>query len=239
MKKSILRVEYQILTILFLIVSPEICAQEEKHFTVEPGQSIIDVISPGDIFLYPQFIIGKSVFKNGFSVDQLLNYNVILGEMQFINSRKDTLVVTNAAAISYFVLAADSFYFNKGYYRLVAGNRNIRLLEKNYTRLDDVRKEAGYGTYSSTGAIDTYTTLFNGNNQGIYKLKASEKMEYSIRTDYYFGNWDMEYFPALKQNILRMFPDHANEIKEYIKSQSIRFSRKEDLIKLTGFIKSL
>jgi hypothetical protein len=239
MKKSILSTEYQILTFLLLICSPNIHAQEAKHFTVEPGKSIIDVISPGDIFLYPQFIMGKSVYKSGFAVDQLLNYNVILGEMQFINPGKDTLVVANAGSIRYFVLAADTFYFNNGYYKIIKGNRDFKLLEKHYTRLDDVRKEAGYGTTSSTGAIDSYTTLFTGNNQGVYKLKANEKMEYSIRTDYYFENSEKEFVPAIKQNILKIFPDHAVKIKEYIKSQSIRFSKKEDLIKLTDFVMSL
>jgi hypothetical protein len=43
---------------------------------------------------------------------------------------------------------------------------------------------------------------------------------------------------AKKNSMLKLFPEKEEMIKEFIKSQSIRFNEKEDLIKLTEFLKN-
>jgi len=237
MKKALLTTENHIFVFIFMMISLNISAQEEKRFTVSPGKSITEVLSAGEIFLYPEFVKGKAVLNSGSVHEEKLNYNIILGEIQFIGSGKDTLTVSDPGSISYFVLAADTFYFNNGYYKLIKNDRNIKLLSKHYTKLVDVRKQSGYGTTSSTSSITGYSSIYSVNDQELYKLKASDEMLYSIRTEYYFRNLNDEIVPATRKSVLKMFPDQADKIKLFIKDQAIRFTNKEDLIRLADFIR--
>ncbi len=223
--------------ILFLILIPAKSAcQEEKDFTVGPGQSVMDVLSVKEVYLYPDFIKGVAVNRNGTSSEALFNYNIINGEIQFISSHKDTLAVAKPGSVDYFVIAADTFYYNNGYYRKIAGDRNFMLAVMQFTKLADVRKAGPYGTTTSTAAVDSYSSLISSNTGGVYKLRVNVETIFTMRCDYYFGSPDDKFLPAKKSNLLKMFPDKEEKIKKYLKDESIRFNDKEDLIKLTKFI---
>ena len=232
-------VDFLLLAFLIILIQGEAYCQETRDFTVRAGESVTDVLSPKEIFLYPDFTKGKAVNRNGTSIEGLFNYNIINGEIQFIGSRKDTLAVSNPGLVSYFTIAADTFYFNKGYYRKLSGNKYFMLAAMQYTKLADVRKEGPYGTTTSTSAVDSYSTLISDNHAGIYKLRVNVETIFSMRCDYYFGNPEDGFVPAKKNSLLKMFPERENNIKQYLKNESIRFNNKDDLIKLMKFIVSL
>ena len=237
--RPLLLIEFLILTFLLILIHIKANCQESRDFTVRAGESVTDVLPLKEIYLYPEFTKGKAVNRNGTSNEGLFNYNIINGEIQFIGSRRDTLAVLNPGLVSYFTVASDTFYFNKGYYRKIAGNKKFMLAAMQYTKLADIRKEGPYGTTTSTSAVDSYSTLISDNHAGIYKLRLNVETIFSMRCDYYFGNPDGGFFLAKKNNLLKMFPDQENRIKQYLKDESIRFNNKDDLVKLTKYIESL
>ena len=213
-------------------------AQDDKRFTVESGSSIADVLSFSEMFQYPQFMPGMVYYKDGTSKNEIVNYNIVIGEMLFINSR-DTLVISNSAAISHIKVAEDLFYLIDGCEEKLAGDYKIMLLSKRYVKLLDIKKEGAYGTSNSTAAIDNYTSYNAANNTSTYKMKAAQDIVYSFKNDFYFSNSPGSIVIAKESNIIKMFPDKKDAIKQYLKEQKISFNNKEDMIKLTGFLQEL
>lgn len=214
-------------------------AQDGKQFTVSAGQTIYSAMAKEEIYEYPNFVKSVIRYKDHTTSTFNLNYNIFLGKIQFISSRKDTLVVSNPEKVQNFVLGTDTFIYLKDYYRILAGNQRIRLLAKHYTKLVDVRKEGAYGASSSTSATDNYTSFSSDNNSKLFQLRVKEETVFSIRTEYFFLNAGEELFQATKNNLLRQFPDQADEIKSYIKDQSIRFNKLDDLRKILTYVQKL
>ncbi len=237
MKKKSLFLPGCVSFILLSVLCLEISGQETRDFTVGAGESVTDVLSMKEIFLYPEFINGTALNKNGTSSEALFNYNIINGEIQFISPRKDTLAVAKPGAVNFFSIASDTFYYSNGYYRKIAGDKNFMLAAMQYTRLADVRKAGPYGTTTSTGSVDNYSSLISSTTGGVYKLRVNVETVFTMRCDYFFSNPQDKFVPAKKSNLLKMFPDQEEKIKKYLKDESIRFNNKEDLVKLTNFLR--
>jgi hypothetical protein len=191
------------------------------------------------IYLYPHFLKGSVIFNNGKQNDAVLNYNLILGKIQFIKNSKDTLEVTNPGDVRIFVAGADTFLFNKVYYRMLLITPKIMLACHQYTKVLEVRKEAGYGVSNSTMAVDSYSSVLANDNSGLHKLKTSAETIFSIRTEYFFKTAMNEYEAASQKNLIKMFPGKGDNIKKFIKNNDLSFKKAADLQLLTRYINSL
>jgi hypothetical protein len=236
MKSHFIKILLSISLVLSGLISH---AQEERTFTVKEGMSISDVLPDSMIYLYPRFLKGTVIFNNGKQIDARLNYNLIISKIQFINNAKDTLAVTNPEDVKNFIAGADTFLYNKVYYRILLRNSKITLSCHQYTKVLEVRKEAGYGLSSPTQAVDSYSSIQASDNSGTYKLRASAETLFSICTDYLFQTGVNEFVIATQKNVLKMFPGKSEGIKKYIKENDINFKKKADLEKLTRYISSL
>lgn len=228
-----------LLTIVLVHSSVVSHAQEDRKFTVKEGMTISEAIPDSMIYLYPQFLKGSVIFNNGKQNDAVLNYNLILGKMQFIKNAKDTLAITNPGDVRIFVAGADTFLFNKVYYRMLLITSKIMLACNQYTKVLEVRREAGYGLSNSTMAVDSYTSVMATDNSGLYKLKASAETLFSIRTEYFFTTGMNEFIMATQKNLIKIFPDKADEIKKYVKEYDINFKKEADLRKLASYVSSM
>ena len=223
----------------FLLITSSICAQEPKPFTVKAGEAITSVLKPDEIYLYPGFIKGVVFYNNGTQSEALLNYNLILGKMQFIKSGKDTLVITNSDMIKRMSVNSDTFYIHRDYYRRIEGNENFMLVLKQYTKVVDIRKEGAYGMANPTGAIDNYTSWFSGNDAKMINLRASAETVFSINSDFYFGTLNGNYLPVSMKNLIKLIPGKADDIKKFIKDRGLSFRKEQDLVTITEFINSI
>lgn len=213
-------------------------AQESYTFTVKAGESIVDVMGPESIFRYPEFLESKVIYTDGTYTETLLNYNNVLGEMQFINSRGDTVIIANPEAIGLIVFPQDTFYVSDGYLELIAGDDSIKCVVKNYVKLRDVKNQGAYGM-SSTANVDNYTSVSAGSNTSTYLMKSKQDIVYSMEMDYYIGSYQLGFAPARRNNILKLFPEYRDEIRDFIKKESINFNRQDDLILLTSYLADL
>jgi hypothetical protein len=84
----------KVLTIIpgaFILLS-SLQAQYYKRITLEAGTKVADKFPPFVRYLYPEFVDGKVIMKNGAVNNARLNYNLLLGEIEFIQD-SDTLVI--------------------------------------------------------------------------------------------------------------------------------------------------
>jgi hypothetical protein len=69
-------------------------AQEDNSIIVRAGTKLIDYFPVKERYRYPDFKDGQLMFKDGKSSPGRFNYNILLGEMEFLQSR-DTLAIIN------------------------------------------------------------------------------------------------------------------------------------------------
>ena len=68
------------LVLLFFILTgyTDLSAQDSTLVTVKAGERFEDVLKPSDIYLYPQFIYSKVLFKDGRVADPYMNYTACM-----------------------------------------------------------------------------------------------------------------------------------------------------------------
>ncbi len=123
------------LLLLFVLMNHMgLFAQNKTSVTVKAGSKISDVFTAADIFYYPEFTKGRVYFKDGSTSSAKLNYSLLVDQIQFIDPKGDTLSLANQTTIQVISIDQDSFYYDKGYLRLVVGNKLVKLAEKKIWR---------------------------------------------------------------------------------------------------------
>jgi len=212
-------------------------AQSKKTIIVKAGTSIAEGVPIAEIFQYPQFSNGTIYFRTGDVSEAKLNYNIFLDEMQFIDGKGDTLALANEVTVKVIVVNSDSFYYDKGYIRLLNGNSLLRLAVKQGVRVLDKRKESAYGASTSVSSIRNLNAYSNGRR--LYQVAVTEDVVLAKEEYYYFGDQYNHYVIATKKSLLELLPKHSEVITKYLKENDTKFYKKADLEKLLEFLAHL
>ena len=219
----------------FLIFNVCLSAQNYEPVTVKAGSSVLDYFPFKERYRYPEFVPGIVIFKNGVYSESKFNYNLLMGEMEFIKA-PDTLSIINKKDIYLIALEKDTFYYDKGYLELISGG-NIKVVLKQYIKLKEIQKKDPYGVSSAGSSRESNSTLPSETN--FYKLKANNDLVFQRVVEYYISIPQNGFVPFRKKNVLRIFPPKKKEIKIYLKSNKFNFNSREDLLKLADYLKSL
>lgn len=219
-----------------LALNISLSAQKNDVVTVKAGTRILDYYPVHARYRYPQFAPGKVFLKNNTFSSFKMNYNFLLGEMQFIKSR-DTLVIVNKKDIKHIVIEQDTFYYDNCYMELISQKGPVQVTLNEYIKLKEVLKQDSYGTASSGSSTKSYNTMRSDGN--FYRLTVNEDLVFQRVRDYYLYTRDSGFEPFSKKNVLKLLPQNEDEIKSYLKSNDIDFNSREDLIKLAGYIQTI
>ena len=87
---------------------------QEKIYTIMPGQRMIDVVPDSVQFSTEDFSKGTALLKDGRRGSMILNYNRLFEEVMFVDDKKDTVSLQNPEDFVFFVINKDTFiYSNK------------------------------------------------------------------------------------------------------------------------------
>ena len=165
---------------------------------------------------------------------------MLSGEVEFINSRKDTLAIADIQYVKMITLASDTFFYNQqdqSLLKLVSDINSYRLLVKEKYELTDIKNVGAYGVETSTTSPNSSSrNQLLGNSQN--RLKQNETLVYSLKSDYFFAN-DGHFLPASKANAIKLAPSHRKAIQSYIKENKTSFKSEEQLKELLSYIASL
>ena len=93
--------QFILLLIWFAVLyTNQLSAQTLTTITVKPGEDLTAIYK--QMYRFPQFMYGKVYFMNKDSAKGRLNYNILMGKMQFIDKRGDTLVLSDDNPIRFF-----------------------------------------------------------------------------------------------------------------------------------------
>jgi hypothetical protein len=226
-------IRFLFLTISIVLLCKNIYAQKNQ-WTVNPGESIREVLGDSVIYRYPQFTRGTVYYKDGTVSHGTLNLNLLIDEMQFIAPSKDTLAIANENTISYITIQADTFYFDKVYIELIYGNDAAKLGKHEIIKLNDITKEGAYGQMSSTSSIST-TNSFAINDQS-YNLTEKKIITLKKETIFFIGDSLNNFLPAVKKNIYKMFSTKTSAIEPFIQENKPVLNNETDLMRLIDFL---
>lgn len=224
-----------IAVVLVCLLGYVYCAHAQHPlYTVKPGEDVNAKLADSVKFHYPTFTQGTVFFKDGTASGALLNYNMLSGEMQFINTKGDTLAMANEGAIKCVAIGNDSFFYDKAFLQQIAGNSTAKLAKKESLIIGDSRKAGGYGGVSSTSAITTISNM-RVNGEATH-LTVQQEVTLTKETTYFIGDAYNHFLPATRKNLIKLFGTKQSAIEQYLKDNKVAFNKEEDLKALIAFL---
>jgi hypothetical protein len=231
--------KYFLLFICVLIHVSYGWAQQTKTIRVKSGQDPARAVETSDRYRFAKFMDGKIHYINNVSAGKL-NYSILLGEVHFIDSKRDTLSLANEHLIKMINIGESKFYYDKdaGYVEEIASYNNVKLTMRQIMIVINSEKEGAYGHSTGVAAIRTYNSIFTGNGQ-IQKLQIHGDILLTKHISYYLVDQNNRVHQATKANFLRIYAKNKKEVGTYIKKEVIDFKSENDLKKLLQFCSSL
>lgn len=224
----------KILTIIsaFLFINICLFCQDNELIKVKAGKRVADYFPVSVRYRYPDFKDGRIILKNGNFSSARLNYNLLLGEMEYIQSR-DTLFINNTKNINSVVIAADTFFYDNGYIELISsGPFRVGLIQ--IIKLRDIERKGAMGATNRNSTIDAYNSVpLDGN---IYGIVPNEDWVFQKKEEYFLSDPSGVFVQFSKRNVMQIFPQKKDAVEEYLKSNKIKFNSRDDLLKLAEFL---
>lgn len=226
------------LLLLSLFLWQGLIAQELK---VSQGDTLNKIVDRNIQYAFDNFSDGVVSFKDGAVGKAKLNYNYMIKEMHFVDPKSGEIQmlggISGIAMVSIgnrqFIPAGSGSQFlellTKGNVCL-ALDRSVKTLSKG--------KTGAYGTVSATSSVQVIGHLSIENS--LQTLNVSDNLV--VRTDdsyYLYANGKKTFVKNIK-SYTKVYPkDKAPLIEKYAVENNIKFSKEEDLIKLTEYSNQL
>jgi hypothetical protein len=186
-------------------------------------------------FLFPDFSGSIVKMKAATDISLVLNYNTVSEKMVFQQDGQ-LYDVVNPEAIDTIYLHNSSFvYYDTVFYEVVVkGIYPFYIQHKSYISYRN--KPASSGT--SQVSASNYYPLDNASNVNL-NLKLPSNYIVKSSPVYWVTVNDIRYSFINEKQFLKIFPEKATRIKEFIKGSGIKIKNREDLIKLGNFCNEL
>jgi hypothetical protein len=223
-----------------MVIQYETQGQATDVIRVKGGLNAEKTIPIADRYRYDQFRDGKVLFMNGTSAAARFNYNSLLGEMQFIDARGDTLAVADDPIVRLVGVGPDLFLYDpaKGYLEAIADYGIVKLGVKRYIKMAKNEKQGGYDQSSGVSAITNYQ-FYSSGNTSVNKLAAKGDLVLIKDKSYYIIDQNNRFYPINRANLLKVFGKHREQVSAYLTNESIDFKREDDLRKLLKYCSEL
>lgn len=224
-----------IICIVFVMLcNIAVLCQTNEQLTVKPGDDLTKALN--FIYRYPQFKYGKVYRLNGDASAGRMNYDILSQEMQFIDSKGDTLALANENDINFTSIEADTFFHNThGYVEQAAHLSQTILVYKEIIKTSE-QKIGAYGIPTSTVNIESKKSINEDQN---YLLSSNAIITLSKNRQYFFSDNHFNILPANSKNVLKVFSKQKEKLMRYFDENATDFNKEADLKKLFGYIQSI
>ena len=206
-------------------------------FIIFPGlQEQSDQFTNLDQFLFPEFSKAALKMKTGKDMTLILNYNTLTQNMVLLQNGQ-LYDMKNQESVDTVYLQNRKFIpFGKLFYEVIV-NAPIPFFIQYKSTLRETGTPAGYGITSTTSA-STYISNFEHSNN-FYNLKLPPKFQINLSPVYWVRINGNNLSFITERQLLKMFPDRAEKMKQFIKGSKLRIENREDLIKIGFFCNSV
>lgn len=186
-----------------------------------------------EAYEYASFQPGYVEYRGGKQYKSILNYNKVLGTLQFIDDKGDTLALSNEETIRQVNIGDKIYFYAPQCMMEVQGNDKFSFAKRETLHIADKQKTGAFGIPNTSGTIDTYelpsSRIYN-------ELEINESLLLRKTTTYYFSNEKGKVQVATRKNMLELFPKKTTELKKFIEENNVDFHKEADLNKLAAFV---
>jgi hypothetical protein len=234
----------KIICILLLLTSFSIrsYAQQGKIINVESGKNLENFTSQEYRYLFENFENGTVLFNNGSVGQGKMNYNLLVGEMQFIDSKTEEILalanVQDVTAVSIAGRMFIPFSTKSNEFMEILLDGDLSLTIKRKTTAVPYGKAGAYGTVNTSAAITSVSSIdYDVKRES---LSVSEYQQISIQTDYYLVSTGKHILITTKKTILDAIPKNKRpQIEQYMADRNLNLKEEQDLIKLIEYCNQL
>jgi len=224
---------------LWLLVPVLVSAQNRQVIETSSGEDLTQKISSQFQYLFPEFTNGDVYFEGLPKGTGKLNYNMLLGEMQFLENGQ-VLALANVKDVMVVNIGNRKFYpFNGNEFTeelMSTGKVKLRVRRKG--NVAQHSKKGAYGAPSSTSSITSFSSINSDSRQ--YNLTVAENVLATLENFYYLVGTNNKYtFIKNIKTFTKQFPAHSAQIETFAKENNIRLNDEEDLKALLGFCSKL
>jgi len=223
---------------LLLLLPVWVSAQNRQVVEATSGEDLSQKVATQMQYLFPEFTIGDVFYKGHKGIGKL-NYNMLLGEMQFLENDQ-IKALANVKDVVVMKIDNRRFYpFNEKEFTeelMSTGKYQLRVRRKG--NVAQHSKKGAYGMDSSTSAITSYSSISSDNRQ--YDLTVAEKVLITLNNFYYLVGTNGKHI--LIKNVktfTKQFPQYRTQIEEFAKERRIRFDNEGDLKALLEYCSKL
>ncbi|MGZ5286727.1 MAG: hypothetical protein ACXWB9_06065 [Flavisolibacter sp.] len=189
------------------------------------------------VFKYPQFVNSKLVYRDNAVMDARLNYHRLNEQMFFINAKGDTMILAQPEIFSMFILDQDTFFYSdKAFPYLITHFPEVNLVKKEFISLVGKEKKGLYGTYSAVSSVNSERTFTTDEMPQVTWLNLDENAVYKKESKFLLKDKHHNFFMVNKKNFYNLFSKQEKELKEYLQTNKIDFTKEEDLRALMDFL---
>ncbi len=175
------------------------------------------------------FTNAKVQLKSGKVYSELMNYNLVTKEMIFEQNGK-YLAIAHPEEVDTIYLDRQKFIpVGNGFYEWLTGSTYP--LFKEYTcTVKEPGANTGFGTTSTTAAATAVKALLK--DGGAYALKLPDDYQVVAGHSFYVRKNGRYHKVSNEQQIIKLFPEKKQILKDWIKNHNNSFSKEADLILL-------
>ncbi|MDR1984138.1 MAG: hypothetical protein LBQ28_04880 [Prevotellaceae bacterium] len=229
-----------ILTTAILLIACSFCSAQ-KTVKIENidvnAQTAVDSLQRNVLYLFPEFIQGKVFFKNGATSTAKLNYNTLIGEMQFLDKENNILAIANPQDVAYVLIDKKVFYYVSGkrFAQLLVNNDDIKLCVSRHSEYYETKAQGAYGQSLATAAISEMKYLLDKKNINVNQLAVYRDVTYTIKDEFLLEK-DGKFTKVNNvKSFIKIFPKYKEDISKYVATHKTNFKNEQDLIKLTNY----
>jgi hypothetical protein len=187
-------------------------------------------------YYFSKFSEARVRMKNGQVQTQNMNYNIITEKMVFTKGDK-FYDLTNPEVVDTITLEKANFVLvGKSFFEVLCSGR-LNLYIQHFGSLVPPGKAVGYGGTSQLASADYVSNIKLDGMQYNLKIPSDysvlSKQTYWIRIGEQWSDFGTE------KQFLKLFPDKAEQIKDYMKAQKLKFDRTENMARVVAYINSL
>lgn len=179
-------------------------------------------------YAFDSFTNGKVVLKSKEVSERNLNYNLLTKEMIFEQGGKYLAIAYPELVDTVYISATKFIPVNNAFYEYLGGSKYPLFIEHTCT-IKEQGANTGFGNTNTTASTPLKSLITDG---GAYRLQLPDEFKI-IRGQSLYIRKDGQYYKANnEQQMIKLFPDKKQLIKDWIKNNNTRFSRPQDMILL-------
>ncbi|MEJ8816828.1 hypothetical protein [Lacibacter sp. H407] len=224
-----------ILLIVLLLTYLSPFAQTQKKYTIQPGESLLEIVPKNEMYEYPGFQEGVVYFRNGVRSKARLNYNFINEEILFVSPDNDTLTILNPNEVKSVNIGSDQFFYaTNRFVKLDTVIGDIKIGVAGFFVVVGKRKVGAYGS-TTDGGTDSYGSFVTPAN---VKLDLVPNIVTTIarRNALFIGNKFNQFITVTKKNIFSLYPEKEAELVKYLNNTKVDFTSRQHLVQLIEYM---